>query len=178
MGTTLNTLKRTPKRPNIHPGPYRKLYKMFLAPPAHPLSDVRPQVLFIYEQIPKYYYDSIFGLADTGDRTCEPKPQNQKKNEKKILLTLPAPGLEPTTLNTLKRTPKGPNIHPGPYRKLYKNVLAPPAHPLSDVRPQVLFIYEQIPFAHYDSIFDLADTGDRTREPKPQNQKKMKKKFF
>ena len=55
--------------------------------------------------------------------------------------------------------------------------LAPPAHPLSDVRPQVLFIYEQIPFAYYDSIFDLADTGNRTHHPKPQNQKKIKKNF-
>ena len=56
--------------------------------------------------------------------------------------------------------------------------LAPPAHPLSDVRPQVLFIYGQIRLAHYDSIFDLADTGDRTHDPKQQNEKKMKKKFF
>ena len=102
---------------------------MFLAPPAHPLSDVRPQVLFIYEQIPFAYYDSIFDLADTGDRTHEPKPQNQKKMKKKFFLTLPAPGLEPTTLNTLKRTPKGPNIHPGPYRKLYKNVFGPARTP-------------------------------------------------
>merc|ERR1711989_282245 len=108
----------------------------------------------------------------------EPKPQNQKKMKKKFFLTLPAPGLEPTTLNILKRTPKGPNIHPGPYRNLYKNVFGPARTPLSDVRPQVLFIYEQIPFAYYDSIFDLADTGDRTCEPKPQNQKKMKDKIF
>ena len=56
--------------------------------------------------------------------------------------------------------------------------LAPPAHPLSDVRPQVLFIYEQIPFAYYDSIFDLADTWNRTHDRKPQNQKKMKKNIF
>ena len=65
---------------------------MFLAPPAHPLSDVRPQVLFIYEQIPFAYYDSIFDLADTGDRTCEPKPQNQKKNEKKIFFNIAGTG--------------------------------------------------------------------------------------
>merc|ERR1712175_20862 len=102
-------------------------------------------------------------------------PNHKIKKKLKKNLTLPAPGLEPTTLNTLKRTPKGPNIHPGPYRNLYKNVFGPPAHPLSDVRPQVLFIYEQITFAQYDSVFDPADTGDRTHEPKPQNQKKNEK---
>merc|ERR1711873_294915 len=106
-----------------------------------------------------------------GIKPTNPNHKIKKKMKKKIL-TLPAPGLEPTTLNTLKRTPKRPNIHPGPYRKLYKMFLAPPAHPLSDVRPQVLFIYEQIPFSYYDSIFDLADTEDRTHEPQPQNQKK------
>merc|ERR1711989_274217 len=107
--------------------PIESCIKMFLAPPAHPLSDVRPQVLFIYEQIPFAQYDSVFDIADNGDRTNEPKPQNQK-NEKKNL-TLPAPGLEPTTLNTLKRTPKGPIIHPGPYRKLYRNVFGPARTP-------------------------------------------------
>ena len=70
---------------------------MFLAPPAHPLSDVRPQVLFIYGQIRLAHYDSIFDLAGTGNRTHDPKPQNQK-NEKKIS-TLPTPGLEPTTIH-------------------------------------------------------------------------------
>merc|ERR1711989_203080 len=109
-----------------------------------------------------------------GIEPTNPNHKSKKKMKKKIL-TLPAPGLEPTTLNTLKRTPKGPNIHPGPYRKLYKNVFGPSAHPISDVRPQVLFIYEQVPFANYDSIFDLADIGVRTREPKPQNQKNKKK---
>merc|ERR1712240_618066 len=107
------------------------------------------------------------GLLTPG---IEPANPNHKiKKMKNKILTLPLPGLEPTTLNPLKRTPKGPNIHPGPYRKLYKMFLAPPAHPLSDVRPQVLFTYVQILFAYYDSIFDLADTGDRTREPKTQN---------
>ena len=49
---------------------------------------------------------------------------------------------------------------------------APPIHLLSDVRRKVLFIYGQKRFAHYDSIFDLADTGNRTHDPKPKNQKK------
>merc|ERR1712240_707902 len=105
-------------------------------------------------------------------------PNHKIKKMKKKFLTLPAPGLEPKTLNTLKRTPKGPIYILDPIESCIQMFLAPPAHPLSDVRPQVVFIYEQIPFANYDSIFDLADTGDRTNEPKPQNQKKNEKKIF
>ena len=43
---------------------------------------------------------------------------------------------------------------------------------------KVLFIYGQIRFAQYDSIFDHADTGNRTHDPKQQNKKDEEKKFF
>ena len=78
-----NTLKRTPKWPNIGNGPLTRVYNKCLAPrPLTPSQRFDHYVLFIYGHYPT--------------------PPNWKKRKK---LTLPTPGIEPRT----KISPNVPN---------------------------------------------------------------------
>ena len=104
-----NTLKRTPKWPNIGTGPFKRVYNKCLSPrPQTPSQRFDHYVLFIYghfltppnwkknEKIwPCWRLESNPG---TKFHQMFPTPQNQKKWRKKIFLsTLPTPGIEPTT---------------------------------------------------------------------------------
>ena len=77
--------------------PIQGCIKMFLAPPAHPLSDVRPQSPFYLWT--NTFCPLWFNFRPCRHRESNPRPQTTKsKKNEKINSTLPTPGLEPTTI--------------------------------------------------------------------------------
>merc|ERR1712055_1264162 len=100
-----NTLKRTPKSPNIGNGPFTRVNNKCRAPrPLTPSQRFDHYVLFIYGQSPTPPNEKKLTLPTPGiePRTKIspniPNTTKSKKNEEKnVFSTISIPGIEPTT---------------------------------------------------------------------------------
>ena len=102
-----NTLKRTPKWPNIGNGPYTRVYKKILPPPHNTPSQGDPQWSFylwtfphttkLKKKMKKWPCRHPESNPGPNFTKRSPIPKNKKNQEKKICSILPTPGIDPTT---------------------------------------------------------------------------------